>query len=207
MTRRVLSLIPPHITHQWGLILCFCFRVLLDRAHTDLDGICLDSDPEPEPLTSPLPRSPLRSTNASTSETNTSDPASSAHPPSSASPSSSPTPVDLSQILLNIKCCRWRHFRPRTLSRHLSGGGDLSRRGFRDFSRTLSGLTRTLSGGAGSQNRTGPAPAPVHGESCSPPPCCPVCCFFGCVHRSHRAWLCYFIAFLCIECLQHKKPI
>uniref|UniRef100_G3N622 Enhancer of polycomb homolog n=1 Tax=Gasterosteus aculeatus aculeatus TaxID=481459 RepID=G3N622_GASAC len=148
-------------------------RVLLDRAHTDLDGICLDSDPEPEPLTSPLPRSPLRSTNASTSETNTSDPASSAHPPSSASPSSSPTPVDLSQILLNIKCCRWRHFRPRTLSRHLSGGGDLSRRGFRDFSRTLSGLTRTLSGGAGSQNRTGPAPAPVHGESCSPPPCCP----------------------------------
>uniref|UniRef100_A0AAQ4PS24 Enhancer of polycomb homolog n=1 Tax=Gasterosteus aculeatus aculeatus TaxID=481459 RepID=A0AAQ4PS24_GASAC len=108
-------------------------RVLLDRAHTDLDGICLDSDPEPEP---------------------------SAHPPSSASPSSSPTPVDLSQILLNIKCCRWRHFRPRTLSRHLSGGGDLSRRGFRDFSRTLSGLTRTLSGGAGSQNRTGPAPAP-----------------------------------------------
>ncbi|XP_040022992.2 enhancer of polycomb homolog 1 isoform X4 [Gasterosteus aculeatus] len=137
-------------------------RVLLDRAHTDLDGICLDSDPEPEPLTSPLPRSPLRSTNASTSETNTSDPASSAHPPSSASPSSSPTPVDLSQILLNIKCCRWRHFRPRTLSRHLSGGGDLSRRGFRDFSRTLSGLTRTLSGGAGSQNRTGPAPAPVH---------------------------------------------
>ncbi|XP_037311654.2 enhancer of polycomb homolog 1-like isoform X2 [Pungitius pungitius] len=138
-------------------------RVLLDRAHTDLDAACqsLDSDPEPEPLASPLPRSPLRSTNASTSETNTSDPARPAHLPSSASP----TPVDLSQILLNIKCCRWRHFRPRTLSHRLSGGGDLSRRGFRefrDFSRTLSGLTRTLSGGAGSQNRTGPPPPPVH---------------------------------------------
>lgn len=29
----------------------------------------------------------------------------------------------------------------------------------------MSGLTRTLSGGVGSQNRTGPAPPPVHGES------------------------------------------
>uniref|UniRef100_A0A3B5AYY4 Enhancer of polycomb homolog n=1 Tax=Stegastes partitus TaxID=144197 RepID=A0A3B5AYY4_9TELE len=114
-------------------------RILLDRAHTDVDGICqsLDSDPEPEPLASPLPSSPLRNSNASTSETNTSDPTSSSHlPPSS------------SQILLNIKSCRWRHFRPRTLSHHPLGGGDLSRRGFRDFSRTVSGLTRTLSGGA-----------------------------------------------------------
>uniref|UniRef100_A0A8C2XBZ0 Enhancer of polycomb homolog n=1 Tax=Cyclopterus lumpus TaxID=8103 RepID=A0A8C2XBZ0_CYCLU len=121
-------------------------RILLDRAQTDLNNVCqsLDSDPEPEPLASPLPRSPLRNSNASTSETNTSDPAS---------------------ILLNIKCCRWRHFRPRTLSHHPLGGGDLSRRGFRDFRRTVSGLTRTLSGGVGSQNRTGPAPTPVHGES------------------------------------------
>ncbi|KAM8822807.1 enhancer of polycomb homolog 1 isoform 2-T3 [Spinachia spinachia] len=132
-------------------------RVLLDRAYTDLDGICQSLDSDPEPLTSALPRSPLRNTNASTSQTNTSDPASSAHLPSSPSP----TPVDLSQILLNIKCCRWRHFRPRTLSHHLSGGGDLSRRRFRDFSRTLSGLTRTLSGGAASQNRTGAAPVHV----------------------------------------------
>ncbi|XP_068566326.1 enhancer of polycomb homolog 1-like isoform X1 [Cebidichthys violaceus] len=142
-------------------------RILLDRAHTDLDGISLDSDPEPEPLASPLPRSPLRNANASTSETNTSDPTSSPRLlPSSSSPSSSsssPTPpMDLSQILLNIKCCRWRHFRPRTLFHHPLGGGDLSRRGFRDFSRTVSGLTRTLSGGAGSQNRTGPAATPVH---------------------------------------------
>ncbi|XP_034561936.1 enhancer of polycomb homolog 1-like isoform X2 [Notolabrus celidotus] len=146
-------------------------RSLLDRAHADLDSICqsLDSDPEPEPLSSPLPTSPLRNSNASTSETNTSDPASSSHPPSSSSPltsslssSSSSTPMDLSQILLNIKSCRWRHFRPRTLSHHPLGGGDLSRRGFRDFSRTVSGLTRTLSGGASSQNRTGPAPNPVN---------------------------------------------
>ncbi|XP_070783953.1 enhancer of polycomb homolog 1-like isoform X2 [Enoplosus armatus] len=141
-------------------------RILLDRAHADLDGICqsLDSDPEHEPLASPLPSSPLRNSNASTSETNTSDPTSSSHLPSSSSPlsSSSPTPMDLSQILLNIKSCRWRHFRPRTLSHHPLGGGDLSRRGFRDYSRTVSGLTRTLSGGASSQNRTGPAPTPVN---------------------------------------------
>ncbi|XP_041817378.1 enhancer of polycomb homolog 1-like isoform X2 [Chelmon rostratus] len=141
-------------------------RILLDRAHTDLDSICqsLDSDPEPEPLASPLPSSPLRNSNASTSETNTSDPTSSSHLPSSSSAlsPSSQTPMDLSQILLNIKSCRWRHFRPRTLSHHPLGGGDLSRRGFRDFSRTVSGLTRTLSGGASSQNRTGPPPTPVN---------------------------------------------
>uniref|UniRef100_A0A3P8SBY3 Enhancer of polycomb homolog n=1 Tax=Amphiprion percula TaxID=161767 RepID=A0A3P8SBY3_AMPPE len=125
-------------------------RILLDRAHTDVDSICqsLDSDPEPKPLASPLPSSPLRNFNASTSETNTSDPTSSSHLPPSSSPLSSSTPMDLSQILLNIKACRWRHFRPRTLSHHPLGGGDLSRRGFRDFSRTVSGLTRTLSGGA-----------------------------------------------------------
>ncbi|TMS08978.1 Enhancer of polycomb-like protein 1, partial [Larimichthys crocea] len=142
-------------------------RILLDRAHADLDSICqsLDSDPEPEPLASPLLTSPLRNSNASTSETNTSDPTSSSHLPSSPSPpssSSSPTPVDLSRILLNIKTCRWRHFRPRTLSHHPLGGGDLSRRGFRDLSRTVSGLSRTLSGGASTQNRTGPAPTPVN---------------------------------------------
>ncbi|TDG97509.1 hypothetical protein EPR50_G00226810 [Perca flavescens] len=141
-------------------------RILLDRAHTDLDSLCqsLDSDPEPEPLASPLPSSPLRNSNASTSETNTSHPASSSHLPPSSSPLSlsSATPMDLCQILLNIKSCRWRHFRPRTLSHHPLGGGDLSRRGFRDYSRTVSGLTRTLSGGASSQNRTGPAPAPVN---------------------------------------------
>uniref|UniRef100_A0A669DI83 Enhancer of polycomb homolog n=1 Tax=Oreochromis niloticus TaxID=8128 RepID=A0A669DI83_ORENI len=136
-------------------------RILLDRAHTDVDNICqsLDSDPEPEPLASPLPSSPLHNSNASTSETNTSDPTSSSHLPPSSSPLSSLKPKDLSQILLNIKSCRWRHFRPRTLSHHPLGG-DLSRRGFRDFSRTVSGLNRTLSGGASAQNRIGPATTP-----------------------------------------------
>ncbi|XP_056155035.1 enhancer of polycomb homolog 1 isoform X2 [Lampris incognitus] len=136
-------------------------RVLLDRAHTDLDSVfqSLDSDPEPEPLASPTPRSsPLRNSNASTSETNTSDPVGfSSHLPSTSSSS-----MDLGQILFNIKLCRWRHFRPRTLSHNPSGGGDLSRRGFRGFSRTMSGLARTLGGAANSQNRTVPVPAPVH---------------------------------------------
>lgn len=163
-----------YLTAHWleftVIIFCLCVRVLLDRAHTDLDDICrsLDSNPKPESLASLIPSSPLRNSNASTSETNTSDPASSPHLPSSSSPlssSSSQTPVDLSQILLNITSCRWRHFRPRTLSHHPLAGGDLSRRGFRDFSRTVSGLTRTLSGGANSQNRTGPASTPVNGES------------------------------------------
>ncbi|KAK5877995.1 hypothetical protein CesoFtcFv8_025449 [Champsocephalus esox] len=132
-------------------------RVLLDRAHTELDAVCqsLDSDPEPEPLSPPLPRSPLRNSNGSTSETNTSHPTSSSHPPASSSPSS-PAPMDLSQIILNIKSSRWRHFRPRTLSHHPSGGGDLSRRGFRDFSRTVSALTRLCR----EEPTPGPAPDP-----------------------------------------------
>uniref|UniRef100_A0A3P9QF48 Enhancer of polycomb homolog n=1 Tax=Poecilia reticulata TaxID=8081 RepID=A0A3P9QF48_POERE len=107
-------------------------RVLMDRAHTD-QGVLqsADSDPESEPLASPL-----RSSNTSTSETNTSDPAGG----------------PAGRILLNIKACRWRHFRPRTLSQHPAGGADISRSGFRDFGRTVSGLTRTLSGGSGAQN-------------------------------------------------------
>ncbi|XP_029002753.1 enhancer of polycomb homolog 1 isoform X2 [Betta splendens] len=141
-------------------------RVLFDRAHTDLDdNICqrLHSNLKPQPPAAPLPSSPLRNSNASTSETNTSHPASSPLRPSSSSPlSSSSTHMDLSQILLNITSCRWRHFRPRTLSHHPLCGGDLSRKGFRDFSRTVSGLSRTQSGAANSQNRTGPTLAPVN---------------------------------------------
>ncbi|KAM6900780.1 enhancer of polycomb homolog 1-like [Xenentodon cancila] len=138
-------------------------RILLDRAQSDLDNICqnLDSDPEPEPLASAHSGSLLHNSNTSTSETNTSDPTSSSRFPSSASSLLS-TPMDLSQILLNIKSCRWRHFRPRTLSSHPLGGGDLSRRGFRCISRAASGLSRTLSGGANGQNRAGPATTPVN---------------------------------------------
>uniref|UniRef100_A0A3B3I4L6 Enhancer of polycomb homolog n=1 Tax=Oryzias latipes TaxID=8090 RepID=A0A3B3I4L6_ORYLA len=106
-------------------------RILLDRAHADVDIICqsLDSNPQPEPLTSSPPGFLLHASNASTSETNTSDNTS-------------------SQIFLNIKSCRWRHFKPRTLSHHPSEGADLSQKGFRDFKRTAPGLTRSLCGGA-----------------------------------------------------------
>ncbi|XP_015225654.1 PREDICTED: enhancer of polycomb homolog 1-like isoform X1 [Cyprinodon variegatus] len=139
-------------------------RVLMDRAHTDLDiSQSVDSDPEPEPLSSPLLSSPLRSSNTSTSETNTSDPTgSSSCPQPSSSPPSSSLPVNLSRILLNIKACRWRHFRPRTLSQHPAGRGDISRSGFRDFGRTMSGLSRTLSGGSVSQSRNGSTTTPVN---------------------------------------------
>uniref|UniRef100_A0A673Y1Z1 Enhancer of polycomb homolog n=1 Tax=Salmo trutta TaxID=8032 RepID=A0A673Y1Z1_SALTR len=119
-------------------------RLLLDRAHTDLDSIFhnLDSDPETEPLQASSPTSsPLRNAEpASTSDANTSDRtnASNNHHPSSSSsiPSSLSSSVDLSEILLNIKSCRWRHFRPRTLSHYPLGGGDISR--YRGFNRTTS---------------------------------------------------------------------
>lgn len=137
--------------------------MLLDRAHT-AEPICPDSDPEPEPLAS---RPPLRHSGTSTSQTNTSDLTGSSHLPSLSPPSSSSssrTPLDLSQILLNIKSCRWRHFRPRTLPRH-SSAADLTRRGLRDFSRTASGLNGTSPGAAGSLGRAGSAAmTPVNGE-------------------------------------------
>ncbi|KAK6292895.1 hypothetical protein J4Q44_G00363960 [Coregonus suidteri] len=143
-------------------------RVLLDRAHTDLDSVfhSLDSDPETEPLqaSSPPTSSPLRSAApASTSDTNTSDRtnAPNNHHPSSSS-SLSPS-GDLSEILLNIKSCRWRHFRPRTLSHHPLGGGDISRyRGFRGFTQsTSSGQSRLLGSGANALPRNGPGATPV----------------------------------------------
>uniref|UniRef100_A0A8C8DZV2 Enhancer of polycomb homolog n=1 Tax=Oryzias sinensis TaxID=183150 RepID=A0A8C8DZV2_9TELE len=139
-------------------------RILLDRAHADVDLICqsLDSNPQPEPLTSSPPGFLLHASNASTSETNTSDSTSSSQRPSSSSPRSPSTPMDLSQIFLNIKSCRWRHFKPRTLSHHPSEGADLSQKGFRDFKRTAPGLTRSLCGGANCQSRSGPGTAPIN---------------------------------------------
>lgn len=145
-----------------------CFRILLDRAHADVHSICqgLNSDLAPAPLSSPMPSAVLHGPNTSTSETNTSDPTTcSNHSPLSPRSPPSKTPLDFSQILLNIKSCRWRHFRPRTLSHHPFGEGGLSLRGFRDFSRTVSGLHQTSSGGTNASTRTGPAPTPVHGES------------------------------------------
>uniref|UniRef100_A0A1A7XN89 Enhancer of polycomb homolog n=3 Tax=Iconisemion striatum TaxID=60296 RepID=A0A1A7XN89_9TELE len=123
-------------------------RVLLDRAYTDdnvfhgLDSEMLDL---PLPASPPPPSATLCSLApdkfASTSETNTSDRSS---PPlnNSVSPSAPPS-TDLTRILLNIKSCRWRHFRPRTLPLHeLDNAHPLFRRISRSVKRPL-----TASGG------------------------------------------------------------
>lgn len=154
----------------------FFFRVLLDRAHTDYDNIFHGLDPEvlhpphppsPRPLTPPPPptatsRSPAADKFASTSETNTSDGISSS---SSSDPSlSSPSSTDLSHILLSIKSCRWRHFRPRTLPLHeLDNAHPI----FRKLSRGLKRrAAASAAGGLPYQRpaRVVPAPAPVVGE-------------------------------------------
>lgn len=84
-------------------------RVLLDRAHSEYDSMFRHLDLEM--LSSPQ-HSPVNQF-ANTSETNTSDKSFS---------------KDLSQILVNIKSCRWRHFRPRTPSLHDSDNDELSSR-------------------------------------------------------------------------------
>uniref|UniRef100_A0A673G2G2 Enhancer of polycomb homolog n=1 Tax=Sinocyclocheilus rhinocerous TaxID=307959 RepID=A0A673G2G2_9TELE len=102
-------------------------RFLLDRAYSDLNGLfqSLDSDSEPE---FSFPASPLHP--ETTSQTVT-----------SSSSSSHTTYSDLRQIRRNIKACRWRHFKPRTLS-SLSGAGDaLLRRPFRGLVRGGAGHT------------------------------------------------------------------
>nr|XP_015105912.1 enhancer of polycomb homolog 1 [Vicugna pacos] len=113
-------------------------RVLLDRAHSDYDSVFRHLDLEM--LSSPQ-RSPVNQF-ANTSETNTSDTSFS---------------KDLSQILVNIKSCRWRHFRPRTLSLHDSDNDELScRKLYRSVNRigtappgtqTCSTSTQSKSGG------------------------------------------------------------
>uniref|UniRef100_A0AAZ3SQM0 Enhancer of polycomb C-terminal domain-containing protein n=1 Tax=Oncorhynchus tshawytscha TaxID=74940 RepID=A0AAZ3SQM0_ONCTS len=129
-------------------------RLLLDRAHTDLDSIfhSLDSDPETEPLQdSSSTSSPLRNVEpASTSDANTSvrTNTSNNHHPSSSIPS------------LSSSSCRWRHFRPRTLSHHPLGGGDISR--YRGFNRTTSsGHSKLLGSGVNTRPCTGPGATPV----------------------------------------------
>ncbi|XP_077008303.1 enhancer of polycomb homolog 1 isoform X1 [Tamandua tetradactyla] len=93
-------------------------RVLLDRAHSDYDSMFRHLDLEM--LSSPQ-HSPINQF-ANTSETNTSDKSFS---------------KDLSQILVNIKSCRWRHFRPRTPSLHDSDNDELScRKLYRSINRT-----------------------------------------------------------------------
>ncbi|KAK2866541.1 hypothetical protein Q7C36_002597 [Tachysurus vachellii] len=112
-------------------------RVLLDRAHSDLDSIfhSLDSYMEGDltaSAASPLPEgSSYRRAASSNSPTQSS--------------ASSP---DLRQILQNIKSCRWRHFKPRTLKSQSDTRGNATHCGLRGFSRSL---TTVL--GSGTPNR------------------------------------------------------
>lgn len=94
------------------------FRVLLDRAHSDYDNAFHHLDLESFSSSQHSSISQF----ANTSETNTSDKSFS---------------KDLSQILVNIKSCRWRHFRPRTPSLHDSDNDELScRKLYRGLNRT-----------------------------------------------------------------------
>ncbi|KAK1174026.1 hypothetical protein AOXY_G4288 [Acipenser oxyrinchus oxyrinchus] len=118
-------------------------RVLLDRAHTDYDSVFHRLDPEmlASPQHSPIDKF------ASTSETNTSD----RNPPR-----------DLSQILLNIKSCRWRHFRPRTLLLYNTENTEVSsRKLYRGFNRTASAQPGTQAGGTSLQDRSGTRSTPI----------------------------------------------
>ncbi|XP_037643105.1 enhancer of polycomb homolog 1-like isoform X2 [Sebastes umbrosus] len=147
-------------------------RVLLDRAFTDYDNVFHGLDPEmlnlPLPPSSPPPlpptpptttsRSPATDKFASTSETNTSDRSSSSFNSSLSSPSS----TDLSQILLNIKSCRWRHFRPRTLPLHeLDNAHPLFRKLSRGLKRPVSSTARGQPYGSQRPVRVVPAPTPT----------------------------------------------
>ncbi|XP_028987120.1 enhancer of polycomb homolog 1b isoform X2 [Betta splendens] len=141
-------------------------RVLLDRAHTDHDHVFHGLNPEIlEPSLSsspPLPSPPATTHSpvcqfASTSETNTSDRSSSFN-----SPVSSSSPTDLSQILLNIKSCRWRHFRPRTLPLHeLDNAHPLFRRLSRGLKRPASASAAGAQPGSKRPGRAVPAPPPT----------------------------------------------
>uniref|UniRef100_A0A8C7P9B7 Enhancer of polycomb homolog n=1 Tax=Oncorhynchus mykiss TaxID=8022 RepID=A0A8C7P9B7_ONCMY len=121
-------------------------RVLLDRAHTDFDNVFHGLDSEMLDLP---PHSPVTDKFASTSQTNTSDRTS----------SYSSSSADLSQILLNIKSSRWRHFRPRTLSLH-DEDNVVTDPLFRRLGRGLSRITSTLAGTTGPLRGAGP-PAPT----------------------------------------------
>ncbi|XP_004425302.1 PREDICTED: enhancer of polycomb homolog 1 isoform X2 [Ceratotherium simum simum] len=112
-------------------------RVLLDRAHSDYDGVFrhLDLDMLSSPQHSPV------SQFANTSETNTSDRSFS---------------KDLSQILVNIKSCRWRHFRPRTPSLHDSDNDELScRKLYRSINRTGTAQPGTQTCSTSTQSKSG----------------------------------------------------
>nr|KAF6431126.1 enhancer of polycomb-like protein 1 [Rousettus aegyptiacus] len=116
-------------------------RVLLDRAHSEYDSAFRHLDLEM--LSSPQ-HSPVNQF-ANTSETNTSD---------------KPFSKDLSQILVNIKSCRWRHFRPRTPPLHDSDNDELScRKLYRSINRTGTAQpgTQTCSTSTQSKSSSGSA--------------------------------------------------
>ncbi|XP_075406439.1 enhancer of polycomb homolog 1 isoform X2 [Tenrec ecaudatus] len=116
-------------------------RVLLDRAHSDYDSVLRHLDLEM--LSSPQHSSVNQFAN--TSEINTSDKSFS---------------KDLSQILVNIKSCRWRHFRPRTPSLHDSDNDELfCRKLYRSINRTGTAQpgTQTCSTSTQSKSSSGSA--------------------------------------------------
>lgn len=111
-------------------------RVLLDRAHSDYDSTFRHLDLEM--LSSPQ-HSPVNQF-ANTSETNTSD---------------KPFSKDLSQILVNIKSCRWRHFRPRTPPLHDSDNDELScRKLYRSINRTGTAQSGTQTCSTSTQSKS-----------------------------------------------------
>lgn len=116
--------------------------MLLDRAHSDLDSIfhSLDSHIEGDLAVSASPP-PLLPESSSHSSTTSSSPTSTSSP-------------DLRQVLQNIKACRWRHFKPRTLKSPSDTRGSLSHGGLRGFSRSL---TTVLGSGINTPNK-GAAP-------------------------------------------------
>ncbi|XP_068942562.1 enhancer of polycomb homolog 1 isoform X2 [Petaurus breviceps papuanus] len=116
-------------------------RVLLDRTHSDYDSMFRHLDLEM--LSSPQ-HSPINQF-ANTSETNTSDKSFS---------------KDLSQILVNIKSCRWRHFRPRTPSLHDSDNDELScRKLYRSINRTGTAQPGTQTCSTSTQSKSSSASA------------------------------------------------
>lgn len=125
----------------------FSCRVLLDRAHSDWDDVYHGLDPDSPVLRS---RSLTQQHSMDTSHTST----------DTSSPSSSPP--NLSQLLLNIKACRWRHFKPRATYDPDNPEHWSTRRHRRGcLIRPISTL-RTR-GGPASSNR--PVPPPTPGES------------------------------------------
>ncbi|XP_033838312.1 enhancer of polycomb homolog 1b isoform X2 [Periophthalmus magnuspinnatus] len=80
-------------------------RVLLDRAHSDLDPVYQELSPERQDLPpSPPPPPPVCERVPPLSTDTTPE-----------RPLDRHWHTDLTHLLLSIKACRWRHFRPRTL--------------------------------------------------------------------------------------------